>query len=471
MNDLDERQLSAAMRGATDRIQLSPGFVSDVRQGGARRLRRRRLGVTAGAAALLLAGVTGVQAVRSPVLDRTQTFAVADPYGPWVEGPARGDLADDRSYAARVLRAWDDSHDDSVNKGRGIFDDLRGDPWVAWAGTTSAGPAALVAQKAFLHEHSDLQIEQEGITTLLGFVGVNEDGAPVVVGDTYPAPGVPPITSWFVDEERRVVATVGEGSGMGLSVGWQYGRDGSVRREYLPMPDREGVHVVELPGGTRAARVLVGVQPFRGAADVRSFVNPVPDDPGQDPDRRLPWTQPSPGVSSLENTPLLALDDSGECGTADRIEGVRGSWDVADLAVPEGYTSMASSLWFACGRLPDGRRVIAGERQVDSDPSRAIVVLRGPGSAVELVDGGPIDPTAVLPVVVRLPGVLGWVVADYRASLRYRSVTGAWSKARLDAASVPAETTLVEVTRPGAQPVVVELAARSSSEGSGMPTG
>lgn len=453
MSTTEERGIAALMVAATADL-LPPADVAHAsRAGGVRRLRRRRTVVVGVGVAVALSGL-GLSQLVAPGIDRTQTFAGSDPFGPLVEGPTRGDLAGDGDYLEEVIEAWDESHDESQNEGRGIFDDLRGEPWVAWAGTTPAGPAALVAQKAFLHFHSDLQLDGEGVTTLLGFVGPDQRGRPVVVGDSYPAPGVPPTTAWFVDGSKSVLAGLAENAGLGLSTGWSYLEDGRVESQYAAMADRGGVVVEALGAQVDAGAVRVAVLPGTKYSDVRQVANPKSEPEGGLPDTRLPWFASFEG----EQLDVLELDDSGACESVGWDQ-MRRAWAPVDEAAPIGYVLLSSSLWFGCGRLEDGRQVLVGERALDADRSRLVVMLRR-GQEQQLIDAGPIDSGAVLPVLAQLPDRLGWVVADKGATLRHRAGAGPWSAPRPDAALLSASATQVEVTRPGATPVVVDLVSR-----------
>ena len=444
---LEMDELAALLRRHTAHLVSGPDVLDGARARGRRRLWHRRTIAGLAALALVFGGVGAVGLVSGPALDRAETFTGADPVGPFVDHPTRGDLAQDHAYLTSVLKAWDRSHGNSQNRDRGIFDDLRGEAWVAWAGNTPAGRAALVAQKAFLHEHDNIQLDSEGVTTLLGFVGVDSAGDLAVVGDTYPAPGVNPTTAWFVDPEHTVLAALAEGQPLGYGTGWIYRSDGRAVHQFKPMTTQDGVALATGLTGGKEARVYVSVLPARNAAELRDVVNNhfVPQSPPVE--RRLPWQ----GTPQHPFSPLLDLDGTRACGTETTrvdIEALDKAWmtNVADKNA--NTASLGMSTWHACGTLPDGRRIVLGEQQLDADASRLLALIGGS----TVLDLGELDPRAPLPVAARVPG--GWAVAAYGASLRGRAGKGPWTASRADAALLAVSTSEVEVTRNGVVTVI-----------------
>jgi hypothetical protein len=420
--------LARLMTEETADLTAPPTLLHDVRQGGQQRRRRRRAALAATAVTALLAAGLGVTTLRSaPAPTR---FA-----GPLFDGSTHGDLAGDKTYLDAVVSAWTRSHDTSANRSRGVFDDLRGAPRVVWAGTTPAGRAAVVAQDAYLHEHGDIQLDHEGVYQLLGFAGPAADGAPRIVADTYPAPEGLAETAWYVDEARTVVAALSvEGATVGLSAEWVYEPDGTARRNYAPMQLADGVGIASVPAGARPA---VARLPYRTFTDAIAILG-GPDRQGEP--QRLPWT----GVTLLNGAakptsrsgfPLLArLLGERRRGAAMQVRG--GTWSV--MATAEGHT------------------VLVGELGLDDDPTRAYAVI----DDSTVVDAGFVAPASALPVLVRLPDRLGYVVAHYGAGLSYLNVKGVWVDAGRDAALLPAATNRVRVTVPGQPPQTVDLAAR-----------
>jgi hypothetical protein len=118
--------------------------------------------------------------------------------------------------------------------------------------------------------------------------------------------------------------------------------------------------------------------------------------------------------------------------------------DLADRAPdtwPDVQMSKDSS-WYAAGTTADGSRLIAGERQLDADPSRIYVVLHSPTGHVDAAARQP-DPVSEVPVTVPLPRGQGWLVAAKGARLSWRTGSGPWTDAGTDAALLPAEASEV----------------------------
>ena len=116
-------------------------------------------------------------------------------------------------------------------------------------------------------------------------------------------------------------------------------------------------------------------------------------------------------------------------------------------------------LWSVVAGLSDGSTVVVSEVQEGSRPSRAYGVLYGAdGEIAGAFFGNDIDPIAMLPVRVRLPNGLGWIVADRGSMLQYRTAVGSpWQPAGVDAALLPANAIAVEVRRSGVTPMIVDL--------------
>jgi hypothetical protein len=424
-------ELNTLLDHASSGIDAPPDLLQRVRAGGSHRLRRRRM--ASGATAVVLIASVAVGAVgvsrRTDPNSATVTFA-----GEIFDGATHGDLSGDASYLSAVVQAWNDSHGSSLNADRGIFDDLRGKPRVLWAGTTPAGPAAVVAQDAYLHHHGNISLNREGIYQLLGFVGPGRDGRPVVVADTYPAPGVSSDIAWFVDTDRHVVAAIDTGKPMGLSTGWVYADDGRVTRTYVPMNTHDGVAWQQLPAGTvPGLSVHIGLLPVTGPDDVRGVINA--EFSNRLPDTRLPWQTPG------EDATLFRLGGSWEPTTNElrsRLDSAIHARRTGGQAFSEGF-----SLWLAYGTTPDGRQLVVGENVLEADPSHVYAVL-GEGATQKVVSA-PSNLRGPLGVALHLPDGQGWMVAQYREAIDYRIGSGPWVAAGRDAALLPEQATQVRV--------------------------
>lgn len=122
----------------------------------------------------------------------------------------------------------------------------------------------MVSQQAFLHEHENIQLDKEGIATLVGFVGPGSDG-PTLVCDSYPAPGVPADVGCLLGPAGEVLLALDRDEPLGLSTGWDYRPDGRARRTWVPLVFRDGVSVTRLPKGSDPATLRVAHLPFRGS--------------------------------------------------------------------------------------------------------------------------------------------------------------------------------------------------------------
>jgi hypothetical protein len=187
---MTETELQQRLLTSVEEVDAPSDLVHRARQGGAKRLRRRWF-TTIAAVTVSMAAVAGVAVAGQDLLpwrnDQVMPAAVpgpGDPYGFLMNRPTKGDLAGDQSYLDQVVSTWEKSHAKSPGQSRGIFDDLRGKPKVAWAGQTPGGKAAIVVQQSYLHNHADIHLDQEGLYTLIGFVGEGADGSPTLVADS-----------------------------------------------------------------------------------------------------------------------------------------------------------------------------------------------------------------------------------------------------------------------------------------------
>ncbi|MBI4941271.1 MAG: hypothetical protein HY830_11045 [Actinobacteria bacterium] len=452
---------------------------------GRRRLRTRtaaRTGAVLVAASVLVAGAVAAfpdTVRRVPVVGalvpvpaptappRPAVARDVDPYAGLLEGPARGALAGDDGLRAEVLAAWATARGVSPDGRSGVFDDIRGTPHIVWAGQTDTGPAAVVAQRAFLHPHPGLDAADLGERTLLGFVATGPGGRLTLLAvdraarseqvTDDPARRSAMVGVWL-DTARTRLLLVDPGVPLAWSSRWSYRPDGVPVRDWAPVTFSDGATVLSLPTGSDARLVAVARTPVREWADVQRI----------GPDRRSEQVVPN-WVASAATVRWAGTTRCLPVGRGDVDASACERWSQAlvsarmDRTGPGGvaFGSLPGSL---VGRTPDGRTYVVATLTADADPSRVVGgVLTGPDpehvTASALADGGVLDPDAVLPVAVRLPEGQGWVVADVGAALRYRvTPSGSWTDAGRDAALLPDAATLqVEVTRGGAAPAVVTL--------------
>ena len=428
---------SASGRGTRtsgDTSDLLPAreLLAVVRRGGQqRRHRRNKLLALSLVATLVVGAVVAVIVLRPPPAVRYT--------GPLFDGRTHGDLAHDTAYQKRVIAVWRGSHASGTHASEGVFDDLKGNPRVVWAGSTTAGPAAVVAQDAYLHRHGNLLLDHEGVFQLLGFIGVDGSGQPRVVGDTYRMRDSVAETAWVIDPARTVVATIANGTPYAVSFGWRYLPGGVARRGFTPMADHDGVALAPVPASARPGLLRVMKAPYADFADV-VLVQGLPPSSSQDGDQLLDWHGTTdlsgPTTNVARRSFFLAL---ARLRTGLLFEASLGGWSVTGSS--------------------DGRRFFAGEISLDRDVSQLYVVFPGAIGPDEVVSAGSVDRRAVLPLQVRLPDG-EWLVARYGAALSYRVGDGPWVRAHRDAALLPRLASEVRVVVGKAAPKGVTLHAR-----------
>lgn len=440
MTETDLRDRLSA--GVAD-VEAPADLLDRIRVGGGRRLRRRRATalVTGALTAMLVAGiaVAGPGMLHSRTPEVAATPSTADPYAFLREGPTRGDLATTRAYIEDVLAAWAESHRTSLNRGRGIFDNLRGKAHVAWAGHTAGGPAAIVVQQAYLNRSDVRNLGEQGVFTVAGFFGAGQDGAPTLIGDAYPGPGR--LGGFVVGaSDPHALIAIDDGTPLGLSLRREYLPDGSSLHRYDRLAFDQGISVTELPPGTdpdalrlkaiapRSTSLLIAGTPRQGAEST--------------PDRRL-WPQ----VSGERMWPLTGRNKSQEYAVQ---EGFRQA--VESIRDRDAY-AIGSSQWIAYGVLPDGTQVSVGEMVLDREETRSYAVLKAARGTTYVQAGVP-DRDSPLPVRVRLPSNQGWVVASNGARLSFRTDSGAWSAGNANALLVPPSADQVRVEFDGKQEIV-----------------
>jgi hypothetical protein len=291
IDDILDEPMAAEVRAAftalTDPLAPAAGDADRMVRAGRRRLHRRRAAATVSAvaaSAVLGVGTTATvtavwrdarSLVGAPTPAPSPTFEQG-PYADLYRQPTRGDLADEAAYLAAVVAAWDASHGTAGSSlTSGLFDDLRGAPHVVWAGTTPAGPAAVVAQPAWWAQRGPHATSDELMVTLVGLVGVDENGAPKVVADDYQ-----PISAWFVDPGLTTLVVADLGSPVSYSTGWSQRPDGTWFFEEKPVQFHDGAAVIRLPREVDVCAVRLTTAPgpstIAGAPDPDGAHQPRP---------------------------------------------------------------------------------------------------------------------------------------------------------------------------------------------------
>lgn len=269
INDIVDEPLAAEVRAAfvamTDTVVPAPGDADRLVRAGRRRLYRRRTvtavaavaasTVVGGGATLLTTGLRGTGTVPGT----TAPAFGQGPYADLYQRPTRGDLADDPTYLAQAVAAWNASHGKVVpglSLTSGLFDDLRGAPHVIWAGTTPAGPAAIVAQPAWWAQRGPHKTSDELMVTLVGLIGVDDHGNPKVIADDYQ-----PINAWFVDRSLTTLVVADLGFPVTYTAGWTYRTDGTRYLKQIPVQFHDGAAVIKLPHDVDVCAVQLTLPP------------------------------------------------------------------------------------------------------------------------------------------------------------------------------------------------------------------
>jgi hypothetical protein len=440
---VDTERVNRAMWDATDRLCLAPDFTDRVVSGGRRRVRRSRARGVAIAVAVVMAGGGATVAWQ----DATETAIVADHR---LIQPTAGDLAGDAGLIERAVRAWQVGLP-YAHSGEEAVAALRGEPHVYWAGTTKAGPAAVVVQEG----------ARRGRVGIVGLVATDAvSGSFRLLGEHSGEQGVPWVFA-FGPADRTLLA-LDPGVPLYISMAPVTAPDGVVTRDWRRMPLADGVALAEVPAGGDPDDVRVLAQQTRPGARERdttgqhwvqetseyveqadavragrdtATVTTIPDADGL-----LPWRNRDVDGPVRIGRSTQVNDDGGiflravgESSYLDPLIDIHGAgW------------------WEVIAGLPDGRTALLSEVYRESDPGLVFAVLLDATGAVDaVVRGGLADRDAPVPVRVRLPGAQGWLVAAYGSSLAYRTPGGAWVEAGRDAALLPDTATEVRAIADG----------------------
>jgi hypothetical protein len=440
---MTDTELKQRLTAAVDHVDAPSDLVHRVRKGGTSRLRRRHFTalVAAGMTLVAIAGASTViqhlptQAPAHPNISDQGGIGSGDPYGFMMKGRTRGDLAGDKAFLAASVKAWNDSHETSVDKTRGIYDDLRGEPKVYWAGNTPGGRAAIVVQNSFLHEHGNMQIDREGIHTLVGFIGTDAAGRTVYLTGTYPTPG-PSLDAAVVtgpSRKQQAMVVIDLGKDMGWAYKREYTKAGGSVRKYTPLKFEDGVSVVKVPLGTDPYALEISLLPPDENQGYRVVNGLPPAKSTEDFDQRL-WTGDKQPDGSVKNVTWPMTQGAGALAAGaneDFLLAVVGRSD-------PGTHGTYLPAWVGYGVTPNGSTVLLSELQLDPDPTHVYAVIIPKSGQAKVVPGGVPDPDATLPVSIKLPAGQGWAIAAKDAELSYRFGSGAWSPVRKNAALVPA---------------------------------
>jgi hypothetical protein len=421
------------LHAVTADIQPPTQLLAGARAGGRRRLRRRNTTIAAAVVGVVALVGVGADTVRQwhPA---PPAYAVAGPLG---DGGVHGDLARDKAYAGAIrtaMRSW-------FRSAPSVYGRAAGSPTILWAGTTPAGPAAVVKQTVQLAKH-----QQTG----LWFVGTSDQGPRVAADNLHH----PRINAWYVDPAHSILAVVDNDTDRKVAFRWKYTADGQARHAFEPLPFQDGVAVVALPTGVSRDTVHVADLPLRSPKDMVGIGNvELTDMPVAS---GLPWTDPRSKAETV--IPFMPADRKPgvEAAPFPRTQQLykRAMQALESHTDPQTYREQFPT-WFVYGTTPQGRRVIVFQRQISSDPARLYALVDA-----TLFDLGRVDRADPLPVRLHLAGRDGWIVAHYGTTLRYRSGAGPWTDAGPNAALLPDGTTSVAVISPDGRQQIVPLRTR-----------
>ncbi|GAB3441622.1 hypothetical protein [Actinophytocola sediminis] len=425
---MDNRDLTRALRAATEDLEPRLGFTDDVVTASRRRRTRNRITVAAAVTGTLVVAAVVVavpSAVSAPPSPGASTTAAPQPKDDWRMTHLGGEHIDDALRVTGIVEAWQTGlrSGQRVNRDGG-YDDRTGDPHVYWAGDTPYGEAAIVVQPVRLGH------DEERVLT--GLVAAAPGSpAPRLLGVQEDDPGEQ--GHFVLPDDRTVLAVAHPDSAMWVSPEIDYTGEGS-RRDWTSLPLQDGVGMIRLPAGTNPlnVRLIAGGRPERENMKLGGHLPLVltsDPEPAQPVRRGLPWD------TSVE------FGDLGDLFDPDAVfaKALRDS----GLLDPSSYQDQRSP-WLIATRVTDGVLIIGEEQELDH-PAYLYAAMPGRDGRYVVERMSVADPDTVLPVVRRLPDS-AWLVAAFGKPLRYRaSPTATWSPPAHDATLLPPEATQVLV--------------------------
>jgi len=419
---MTDTQVRHALERATSHLSPPPDLLDRVRAGGRRRVVRRRTVLAGGLAVAVAGSAAGGWAITRP-------GGGGEPVAsPLLDGPTRGDLRGDAAYLSQVtarMRAVVGRHAPVV-----------GPPHVVWAGSTPAGPVALVTQRLRRQVVSEVGQIQYGMMAFVQPTGTGPriTSVETMVTETVNSPAV------LVGPERDVLVVLDDGRRVQLSRDFAYTADGKVRRTFAPLSfAADGAAVVRLAPQQDRIRIALkpgtaGADPNVGLANLSELMN---------------HAEPVWFTLNVRNGiagPIASTAAPGAPGWPDLSGADYGDqWGI--------HRFPRRPAWYVYGTTPGGHRFVV-QTLVQDDERVRLFRLETGGKPHFL---GFADPAGPLPIQVRLPEKQGVLVATERSTLRYRTSSGSWLPVTGHAAVLPAAATEVEVTPPGGRPATVVL--------------
>lgn len=448
---MDTRQLTDALREATDDLEPRAGFADDVLLGGRRRRTRGRIVVGTAIAVTAAVALAVTVGVPNRIAEPADPPIAQDGHPLLTSG---GDLIDNKDFVALAKTTWREGIPHTPANIDGKLNQPLNEPHVTWAGTTPVGAAAIVSQQFTMPAISSVESQFRGQPAIaVGLLAAPDQNATrlaligVQVEGHWARPGS------FVFPDNRTVITVAYGSPPdsrveNISSNVRVGQDGVSRRDWdTPLRFADGVWIGELPAGTNPRNVrMIDSKPELNPKDAQARVmglhHPLlftseylTGKPPEIPDRGLPW-------DPVER--MLGEDTHLRGRGWDRFQdAVRDS----GLLDPTSYTDLPPH-WTAVVGLGDGRTVLISSYQELDNPAYVFQVVIGTDDTVQKVTRGTkVELSQPLRLAVRLPGTEGWVVAvDPDKSLSYSTDGSAWSDRRYGAELIPASAVAVETS-------------------------
>ncbi|MBF9129575.1 hypothetical protein I0C86_11455 [Plantactinospora sp. S1510] len=433
---ISDGDVRGVLQRATDHLTDPPGLLDGVRQGGRRRVVRRRSVLAAGLAVAAAASVGGVLRYPGGRANRVE-FA-----SPLFDQPTRGDLAGDELHRGRVLEAW-------RQRLARIDLGVRGEPHVVWAGATPAGAAAYVIQRS---AENPVVTEPDGdrLVGFAAFVTSLEDRLKVMTVERVTDAGMDGNSqAALIGDGNDVLLVLDDGRPVVFSPELRFAADGKVRRTFRPVVFQNGAAVLEVPPQRTTitfalSRTPVGARNSLRVDGTRKILFPE----GQNLPEPTWLTHTLPGANAVWGD-----DPEAEVRRyVDEPDALAGYND-------EGGTHRVDSrpVLTVYGVSADGRRLLVQTIQYVGHPAWAVALLGPVGSPLRVVASRVVDPDAAVPVRLPLPDGLGTLVAAEGAAFGFRLRSGPWQDAGRDAALVPAGAVELRVTPPNGPASTVPL--------------
>lgn len=448
---METKDLNAHLRAATTDLEPRPGFAADVLRGGRRRRTRNRIMIGAAAVATV-AIAAAVAVVPQNLADRRPADSPTREQDGHPLTMLGGDLIHDAQFVQLAATTWEERLPTTLANRHGVLSQPLADPHVAWAGTTSAGKTAIVAQQFTLPSTDAVEYAyrgQEAIAVGL-LVSPTRDAALELIGvqlEGYHArPG-----SFVLPDDRTVIAlelgAPGRSRAMNISPNVSVGQGGVSRREWTkPLRYTDGVWIGELPENVNHLNVRL--------------IDSKPElDPNDAEERPMGLHHPLLFTSDYLRGELPRVPERGLTwepidhllGEDSHLRGV--PWERFEEAVRDSGlldpTSYARNphQWVATVGLHDGRTVLVSTHQELDNPAYLFrVVIGADDSVAQVTRFAEVDPTAPIPVAVPLPDDNGYVVAvDPDKQFSYRTADdGQWSDPQYGTALVPGDAVAVK---------------------------